>query len=701
MMKYLSAAAAFAVIGATAYYVTQSTPSVDPTQEKPAQTQVSESTMPSESSKVANVKKPLNASGEQFSIEQMDKDFETSQNLLKDGKGEEALALIEKYSFSQLPPEFKDRTDKWLHLEIAALTKTQSYPRLFQLYQKNPEAFSQHEDSIVLMAQVLVRYRKTDDFDLLRQQWVGKETDKQAWLLLDADFLIIQQKLPEARALLLSQKFEGKADIPRLVRLALISDVKEMKQAWEYLTEAAKIDPKNVEVRLFRGQMLEKINQASLALTEYVAAYQADPTNPYLRHAVADFYRRQGEFRAALQTWGGGLKENTADYLWLETLFWSKVTIPVKYEWKSAPSPKGNLKHLVDYLIDMDGKFWNEEKFQATVDSALYLKISQEVFWLRLLGTLQDGRESDALDMLSTNPFRQQSFNLPLENALTQVIHYRQSGKLSISTLPETYYNENAIKRHPFLSQLDELAAKTQESSDPIPAEIDELLKGPEAYMAVFAAAGWMEAGLQFHSLAVIPSTYPEWITPTIITMIVSNRTIEEALAFAQTQNKTPYIQLQMAELHLNLNQLDQALELMKPLMAEESAIGTRATVILSQYYASKKDYESARKLILERKDLAQETVGQEILAKIALMEGDEKGATSIYEGIQEKSLSARAYLAKQAFQNQDFSKARLLTEKLVQEYPNVVQFRQNLMMIDQMEKQKQQAAPTQGSSNE
>ena len=81
---------------------------------------------------------------------------------------------------------------------------------------------------------------------------------------------------------------------PRLVRLALATSGSNLTTSWNYLADAAQLDPRNTEVRSFRAQILEQIGKDELARVEYVAAHVAEPQNPLLRDQLAEFYRRQG-----------------------------------------------------------------------------------------------------------------------------------------------------------------------------------------------------------------------------------------------------------------------------------------------------------------------------------------------------------------------------------------------------------------------
>ncbi len=101
----------------------------------------------------------------------------------------------------------------------------------------------------------------------------GKESHfKERWLILDANYLERQGQFEEAIALLKSISFENQKEITRLVRLAMLSYPESTAEAWNYLSQALKKDPKNSDVRLYRARVLESEGRHSLAVSELDAA---------------------------------------------------------------------------------------------------------------------------------------------------------------------------------------------------------------------------------------------------------------------------------------------------------------------------------------------------------------------------------------------------------------------------------------------
>jgi hypothetical protein len=79
---------------------------------------------------------------------------------------------------------------------------------------------------------------------------------------------------------------------------------------------------------------------------------------------------------------------------------------------------------------------------------------------------------------------------------------------------------------------------------------------------------------------------------------------------------------------------------------------------------------------------LAKDTAGQEALARIALLEGDEPTADKIYLGIEKTSTEAKSYLARKAFAEKNWERAQELTEDLLKIYPANQVLKDNLQKI-------------------
>lgn len=613
-------------------------------------------------------------------------DISRTKELLSNGKPEEALAIIQQYS-----EEIDNHSEigkEWLDLLLRASESTLNTPQLVILYEYYPKSFDGHEKASLLVANLFVAQGRTKDYQTLRDNWKGRETQPETWFVLDGDKLLAEGKRKEAIDFLNSKNFPGKADTSRLVRLALFYIFEEPKKSWEYLDQAYNKDPENPEIRSYRAKLLETIGRPNLALIEYAGALQSDPNNLYLRDQLADFYLRNKQVPEALQIWQENLKAPSLDLIWIKTLFWSKVAQPLDFDWKSTQPPKGKLDPLVQYLLALKpDQFWNATAYESVQDGSKYLKTQQVTFWLRLMQLLKDGKEKEAADLIQFNPFQTISWNPQLETAIKRIIAYRTTGNFSLDPqVEESKSLENPAK--PIVTaeavllyaQLDKLA---QLKGEGVPEDLQALLKGPEAFTAALLSTGWNEAALKLHSLSVIPVNYPEWFTPELTQAIRLNRGVPAALEFATLQTPTPQLSLLIGELLVASQSPDAALEHLTKLMHDDTDVGLRAAWLVSMINIERGNYNEAKAAISSQPKLENEVVGRETLARIALLEGNTDFANKIYSALEEKSAEAKSYLARKAFAEKDWKRARELTEQLLRMYPTNPLLQENLKKIN------------------
>jgi len=77
---------------------------------------------------------------------------------------------------------------------------------------------------------------------------------------------------------------------------------------------------------------------------------------------------------------------------------------------------------------------------------------------------------------------------------------------------------------------------------------------------------------------------------------------------------------------------------------------------------------------------------GKEILARVALLEGNTDEAARRYGQVGERSAEAMAYSARQAFAKKDWKEAHRLTLELLDRCPDELQLRANLEAIAEAE---------------
>jgi len=599
--------------------------------------------------------------------------LKTAWQLIHDGRSADALGIVSAIS---KPGSTLD----WAAVEVAALTGIRDLPRLSVIYQNTPQRILTNEEASVLIARGFVSSRQSSDFLHVRNLWRGHEKEPDLWLILDADALLLQGKPLDAEKLLKSQKLAGTADADRLTRLALIVAGRDMPQAWQYINEASQVDPHNPDIRSFRGQILEAAGHPGEARVEYVAAVIAQTNNPVLRDDLAEFYRRQGEYDLALQTWREAIGQPAYDYQWLKAAFWGKVIQPVPLAVDKVDA--GDLQPLAQWVISLpDDTFWNTNSFTLLTQSQRYRSDRQELFWLQLIDLLKNHHDKDAFSLLKFNSFRSRSFHPDLEAALMRILSWRLDH--AFSPADYTYVSSVPAKdRHQFYTTLDALArAELSGDSKPLPADLQNLLRGPDVWSAAFLAAGWREAALQLYSNSD-PSAYPDWFAYGLAQVIRANRGNQPALTFLATRKATPVIDLLQAEIMLSAGQTQPALNKLAVLAPQNSSVGFRASYLLALADLDLKKYDDARAYIARQPLLAGDVTGRELVARIALREGNIALASQLYHALAKDSIEARIFLAHEAFDQKKWAEAKRYTLELIQLLPDQLQLRQNLLDI-------------------
>lgn len=627
-------------------------------------------------------------------------DIARTEKLLSQGKVEDALKIIHAYE-----DEISMRSElgqKWLNLLIEASQQTANYAQLILLYEAYPKAFDENEKASIMVANGYIIAKRPKDYEGLREKWLNRSKLNETWLVLDADQYLLEGHKEKALKLLKSTKFEGKGDIDRLIRLALLNVIDNPQMSWDYLSEAYLLDPNNSDIITYRAKLLESLGKDSLALYEYLAAIQVAPDNLLMRDQLAEYYMRRNNVPMALSVWLETLSKPSLDIIWIKALFWSKVVTPIDFDWSKAVPPSGIAKPFIEYLLKLPkGSFWDQEAFDHLPNGNLYLSNIQYTFWLRLLEALKNNNEREAWNLVQYNPFSQSLFNPQLEKAVRQILSYRMTGSLNDEVtiiknqLREGIYtlqNPELIEKQPFFDQLKIYAYKELDEGKTfkLPQNIQDLLKSPEAFSAAFFSANWLEAGLELHKMEIMPSSFPAWLNIKIIEALALNRTSQEALAFATKQKKTPEFSLLIGELYFAENKWEEAQSSLAPLTEEDNEIGDRSALLLSQIYVEKKDYAKAKAAIENKPKLAEQVVGKEALARIALLEGNQDLADRIYSQLDEQSPEAMSYLARKAYADKNWKRAQELTEHLLLKFPDSPVLRDNLNRIIEEQKAQQ-----------
>lgn len=501
----------------------------------------------------------------------------------------------------------------------------------------------------------------------------------------------IQAQLAEGRTseaikLLQANHFKNHDETERLVRLAALYVVDDPAHAWSYLAEAASKDPENADLRTFKASLEETLYHNQAAQSSYIAAIQYDAENPYRRELLADFYLRTEQYPQALDILQDSLASPSLDSIWLKALFWNRMAKPTIHPGSMQEIPSGPVNDLVAYLLNLPtGILWDQQAFEKLADHQVYANTRQEIFWLQLLAALKAGREEAALQLLNANPFQYVSWAPELEKGLKTLIHYRytynaSSNRTIIATSPLIEKIESPQQLLQALASLSEM--QPEHLSSAVPYQMQNYLLSKEAFAIPFLAAGWTEAALQMHALEKFPDAFPDWIAESLTQALKQNRDLKTALSFALAQKTTPPLSLLAAEIALEASEEQIAFNNLKALYTQKNESGRRAAMLLAQFLFEHDNPQDARKALQMQPSLEKELTTQELLARIALEEKDLKKAYSIYLSIENESSEAKSFLARKAFADKEWTRARKLTESLLKEYPSHPVLTSNLQKI-------------------
>jgi Tetratricopeptide repeat len=624
-----------------------------------------------------------------------DEDYDKALSLINNGKPLKAIQIIKKYRGAI--EKGTDNGNRWLDLFVKASVEIPDIRQLMILYQYRPEIFNTNEEASMMVAEAYLITGKMEEFHKIRDTWKGRETKTNDWLNIDADYFILDGKRDQAIELLSKQSFEGKDDIDRLLRLSLLNINDNPKKSWDYLVEANQKDPSNATILSYRARLLEATGQVALALSEYIAASAADPDNLALRDQLGEFFIRHKRYHQAVQVYEESLKSlEPIDSILLKAIFLGKVIEPFDVEITSDDIPDGKINKLINFINNLKQyQFWNEETFSEIPNHQKYLDTQQVTWWLRLLSAIQNNNLTEAEELLQYNRFQDIAWSPEVSLALKRILNFQLNNTLSLENSPFTITSlekksgeESNQWKVGYFSQLNNLAEEQQINPDfEMPEDIHNLLSSPIAFSSALLAIGWDEAALSMQSTKIIPENFPEWVAYGFTQAFRKNKGDMQALEFATLQHQTPPIELLTGEIMLSQNNRDAAINQFERLISDDEKVGVRAAWLLSLVYLNDGDYVKAKEIINQNEKFSQSALGIEALARVALLEEDFPLADKLYKSIEEQSAEAKSYLARQAYQEKNWDRARVLTIELLKEYPNSMVLRQNLLRI--MEAQK------------
>lgn len=331
--------------------------------------------------------------------------------------------------------------------------------------------------------------------------------------------------------------------------------------------------------------------------------------------------------------------------------------------------------------------FWNADDFARISDAQKYSRQRQETFWLSLLETLRTHQDKAAVELLRLNRFNDAlAWEPDLETALRRILSYRVDGVLNPRNQPVLTLMRPKEQLHPFFVQLDELAQAEREKHLTMPPDLDRLLRGEQAFAAAMVEAGWPEAALRLRSGDGALDDLPSWVAYGFAQALRLNRGDTPAIAYAEKQHPTPELNLLIGELRLNDGRTDTAEQYLTPLATVDSDVGYRAAWLLGMYALHQHKTADATRIVQGQPRLAASTTGREMLARVAVAEGRLDDSDRAYAAIAADSAEAKTYLARRAYARKNWPDAWRYTDELLTMFPDQLQLRANLDLIDKAE---------------
>lgn len=600
------------------------------------------------------------------------KEYSSAIEHMKHKRYKEAYATIK--SNSALIYNNLEDQKKWFSLLVDVSAELNEVRQLAQLYDFDPNLFIDHEKASLQLASFFLLTGKIEKFNTLRERWIGREAKEWDWLNNDVEYLVLEGKRDEAIRLINAKSFSGKDEEQRLLLLSMLYAHEQPEKALDYLAQVLKQNPKNSSALSFRASLYEKMNYQDEAFEDYLMALIVNPYNSLSRSKLANYYFKNLQYSKAIDLYENSLEYLTlTDQLLLKLLFWNKVFKPIDFEWEAIPIPNTSFKPFLKYLMALNqGQFWNNQEFKTLVNQKEFLN-SQESSWLKLISYLSKGNEFYAEDLLNSNVLYEQPWNKDLLILLKGLIDYRKSGSLDFSkTWSYTVKDLNDPASH-FIQLLKNIStAKEEDKNFEISQEDQMLLKGPLAFPLVFLSLGWNEAALQLNPLNSIPQDYPDWVPLAFAKAIEVNRGYEGALTFLNRQKSTDRIEVAKLKLKLllNLEEEEELLTALNRYANHPGDVGFEASKLIALIHFSNDHFTAAEQAVNNNAILKRHPDGGEIIAKIALAEGDFQKANLIYSATENLSLEAQSFLARRAFSEKNWTKAKELTLNLLKNQP-------------------------------
>ncbi len=603
-----------------------------------------------------------------------------AKEFLEMGLIDNALSIAA--NFEEAITSQSSTADDWLDLMLKAFTLKKDKKSLASLFEWSKEAFLQNEEALLLAAEYYLENNLTIEYSSLRNFWRGFEEKESAWLFLDADCLALKGQKEEAYQLLTSQSFSGKEDALRNLRLSMLFADQDPKKAWGFLVEASKKEPKNPLIISSKAHLLEKMGNVEAAKEEFELSLKLSQNSFDEEKEYVSFLLRQKEFSKAIPKIFSQLNDYSPKEDWYQAIFLNKVTTPLETPPKLSPIANDP---YANYLLSLKSdELWNKRKFLELDQADEILKKEPTAFWLRLLSAFKQENLKEAWIALHTAPPLKEN-ELSLATSLKHLLAFRGLGVADVEEISTLLTTKEFTQASGFKTLLKHLARSSLPGEPPIETteELDTFLESQEVVSALLLNEGWYEAAILLYPFEKTTQEAPQWVIEKMVKAIETNRNVAKALEFAAYHHPKYDLFKATKELLLTAQDSERDLDKLKLLLQQNSEAGLLSAKLLVDYHLSENNYPAAKNVIEQQPKLHFTPLGKEMLARIAIKEGDALRAGDIYETIVKESVEAKSFLAKRAFKERDWKMAHQLTIELLREYPNNPTLLQNLQAIN------------------
>jgi tetratricopeptide (TPR) repeat protein len=598
--------------------------------------------------------------------------LDEARTALDQGKPAEAIAALDRAG----PATRASKVAQ--DLEVSAATRAMHTARLLAIWDREPDRIIAHEPAALLVHRALSVRGATAPAASIADAWRGKSAQPNAWTLTEVDGLIANAKGPDARILLDAAKGWNPPDeAQRLMRLALLMAPDDMTAAWQQLENAYSLDPKNADVRSFRGQIMEALGRWPEARVEYVAALVSEPDNALRRDQLAQFYIRCGDFDHAVPTWLDVTEDRSAGFMEVKGRFWARVVNPAlasgsPIHWQNKG---GAWSVALDAMELAPPGHWIASTDATHTDA---LRMHGEVWWLNLLDVFQSGNEADASTSLAAQPVMAANMAPELSAALRTVLALRAERSLENIVWPQLPRGSSSPA---WFEQLRNLTAAARASAATDNPAILAVARHPAAIALTFAAGGWREAALRLHpwdSTAGLPDD----MTYTIAMCHRLNRGPAAAATFLANAS-SPLLNGLAAECLIASGKIPDGLKRLAATASDNSDAGRRAAWLLCLASLEQRDFPTAAATLASSPGFADSLPGKEIAAKLALATGKTAEASALYkEAAAAGSPEGATWVLREAVKSGNHDASKEASMDLRELLPDVMQSRANQLHL-------------------